>query len=120
MDRKAKQSIKSVKMMIEKPAVGRDEQKCITLCWGEAKKVAVNRYLGIEKIVDFSQKNTGQLCKGSCNQWIDAGKEQIMQWIWSTAFLLISIADINQKLGFLGERKCLKLESGIIKCTSRT
>lgn len=54
-------------MMIEKFVVGRDEQKCIILCWGEVKKVVVNRYLGIEKIVDFLQKNIGQLCKGSCN-----------------------------------------------------
>ena len=57
-------------MIIQKTALWREKQKCATLCWGEVKKSVNQLYSGIEENVDFSQVNTEQLCKGTCNQWI--------------------------------------------------
>lgn len=92
-------------MIIQKTALWREKQKCVTLCWGEVKKSVNQLYLGIEEDEDFSQVNTEQLCKGTCNQGFYAGKWQIMQCFWRTAFILKNVENINEKLGFLGEIK---------------
>lgn len=63
-------------------------------------------YLDIDKIEKFSQMNTRQLYKKEAViNGFYAEKQQIMQYIWRTAFILMSMEDINEKRGFLGEIK---------------
>lgn len=65
-------------------------------------------YLDIDKTVEFSQMDTRQLYKKEAivnGFYAEKKKQQIMLCIWRIAFILMSIEDINEKLGFLGEIK---------------